>query len=140
MSVIRVVYENVPPFPATDQHPEAVRYQVGAFWVDAIGGAPTLEEVLAILNKTVPDLSDLENLERTLKAIALLMRDYGNQLKAEVRGLAVLLVGKGVITAQEAGQLLAYAGSGAGNQKTVADLRADFAAKYISIDGSPPAA
>ena len=51
MSAIRCIYSGAPPlFPATDQHPSAVRYQVGAVWVDAIGGRPTQAEVDAILN------------------------------------------------------------------------------------------
>lgn len=79
------------------------------------------------------DLSNIDNLERTLKALALVTRDYCNQLKAEVRGLAVLLVQKNLITASEANALLAYDGTGTGDQKTVADLKADFAAKYQSL-------
>ena len=79
------------------------------------------------------DLSNLDNLERTLKAEAMLLREYCNALKAEVRGLAVLLVQKGLITNQEATGLLAYAGSGVGNQKTVADLKTDFAERYNAL-------
>lgn len=50
MAQIRVVYNSEPSFPATAQHPDAVRYQVGGKWVDAIGGQPTLDEVNAVLN------------------------------------------------------------------------------------------
>jgi len=50
MSTIRVLYEKEPDFPATDQHPDAVRYKVGKWTVDAIGGEPTPGEVLAVLN------------------------------------------------------------------------------------------
>lgn len=56
------------------------------------------------------DLSDVNNLDRALRALGLLVRDYCNQLKAGT-----------------------YAGSGAGGAKTVAELRADFAAKYNSL-------
>ncbi len=49
MSTVRVVYDQEPTFPATDQHPDAARYQVGGRWVDAIGGAPTETEVTAFL-------------------------------------------------------------------------------------------
>lgn len=45
-----VVYTAEPTFPATDQHPSAVRYKVGKFWVDAIGGEPTPDEVVAIMS------------------------------------------------------------------------------------------
>lgn len=51
MSDIRAVYFPVngapraPNFPATDQNPEAVRYVVGLYVVDAIGGAPTQAEL-----------------------------------------------------------------------------------------------
>jgi len=54
MSAIRVIYEAEPDFPATDQHPDAVRYRVGEYWVDAIGASP------AELDKA------LENLGRVL--------------------------------------------------------------------------
>ena len=55
MSKIRVVYQSRPPaFPATDQHPQAVRYKVGPYWVDALEGAPTLQEVEAVLNPPPP--------------------------------------------------------------------------------------
>lgn len=60
-------------------------------------------------------------------------RDYSNALKSEVRGLAVLLVSKGVITAQEAQGLLAYDGSGLNDAKTIEDLKGDFAEKYNSL-------
>jgi hypothetical protein len=36
MALIRVIYEAEPDFPA---HPDAVRYQVGDYWIDALGGA-----------------------------------------------------------------------------------------------------
>lgn len=47
--MIRCVYSEEPAFPATDQHPDAVRYVIGGFWVDAIGGEPSAEDVQAIL-------------------------------------------------------------------------------------------
>jgi len=50
------------------------------------------------------DLSNVDNLEKTLKAMGLLMRDYCNSLKA-----------------------------GTYTTKTVADLKADFSAKYNSL-------
>jgi hypothetical protein len=49
MSTIRCVYSREPNFPATDQHPDAVRYTVGQYVVDAIGGEPTAAEVAAFL-------------------------------------------------------------------------------------------
>jgi hypothetical protein len=50
------------------------------------------------------DYSNLDNLDRTLKAIGLLMRDYTNALQA-----------------------------GTHTQKTVAQMKADFAAKWNSL-------
>lgn len=47
--MIRAVYTVEPKFPATDQHPDAVRYVIGGLWVDAIGPEPTLAEVQAIV-------------------------------------------------------------------------------------------
>jgi hypothetical protein len=46
MSTIRVIYEAEPDFPA---HPDAVRYQAGEFWVDAVGGEPQREELDRLL-------------------------------------------------------------------------------------------
>lgn len=34
-----------PKFPATSQQPDAVRYLVGAYYVDAVGGEPSLSDV-----------------------------------------------------------------------------------------------
>jgi hypothetical protein len=53
MSAIRCIYTEEPKFPASDQHPAAVRYVVGALWVDAVGGAPTQTEIDAILHPSV---------------------------------------------------------------------------------------
>lgn len=49
MSTIRVVYTAEPSFPATDQHPDAVRYKIEDDWVDAIGGEPSPDELNAFL-------------------------------------------------------------------------------------------
>ena len=59
---IRAVYDQAPPFPASDQHPEAVRYQVSGRWVDAVGGQPTPAEVNALLaGPPMPDFgADVE--------------------------------------------------------------------------------
>lgn len=46
-------YAAEPDFPATDQHPDAVRYHVGDWWIDAVGGAPTEDEVNAVLHPEV---------------------------------------------------------------------------------------
>ena len=50
------------------------------------------------------DLSNIDNLEKTLKALALVMRDYTNALQA-----------------------------GTHTQKTIAQLKSDFAAKYNGL-------
>ena len=54
MSAIRIIYEQEPSFPATDQHPSAVRYLLGARYVDAIGGEPTQAEIDAVLSPPKP--------------------------------------------------------------------------------------
>lgn len=61
MSQIRCVYRDVAPdFPATEQHPEAVRYgpmplpNGGSVFVDALDGEPTLAEVMAIVEPPLP--------------------------------------------------------------------------------------
>lgn len=56
MSAIRVIYHGAAPnFPATDQHPDAVRYgpvtiASTVYYVDAIGGEPTTDEISAVLH------------------------------------------------------------------------------------------
>ena len=55
MSTIRAVYHprdglpQQPAFPATDQHPDAVRYLLGLYFVDALGGPPLQSELDAEL-------------------------------------------------------------------------------------------
>lgn len=56
---IRCIYQAVPNFPATDQHPDAVRYGPldvagKAYYVDAIGGAPSEAEILAVIDPPSP--------------------------------------------------------------------------------------
>lgn len=69
MSEIRCIYYVAPPdFPATDQHPDAVRYgpierDGVTLFVDAIGGEPTEDEIAAILEPPAPpELTPAEKL------------------------------------------------------------------------------
>lgn len=63
MTTIRTVYFGAPPdFPATDQHPDAVRY--GPFTVggktcfaDCIGGEPTVEDLQAVIDPPPVELT-----------------------------------------------------------------------------------
>ena len=55
MSILRVIYEYEPDFPPTVHHPDAVRYQVGEYWVDAVGGKPAEDEV----DKTLGEMGAL---------------------------------------------------------------------------------
>lgn len=45
--IIRCAYDKKPHFPPTDQHPDATRFHVGNWWVDAIG-TPTQADIDAI--------------------------------------------------------------------------------------------
>lgn len=63
MTTIRVIYHGTPPnFPATDQHPDAVRYGpytiagIPGYWADCIGGAPTIAELAKMLAPGVPSI------------------------------------------------------------------------------------
>jgi len=53
-TLLYVRMDDAPPWPATDQHPDAMRYQFDVdgrtVWVDAIGDAPSADEVRAALN------------------------------------------------------------------------------------------
>jgi hypothetical protein len=63
------------------------------------------EEVVAFLSPRAPiDLSNIDNLDKVLKSLGLVMRDYCNSLNA-----------------------------GTYTNKTVAQLKSDFAAKYQSL-------
>lgn len=58
-SSIRVVYGDKPSFPATDQHPDAVRYGPyeifdNTYWVDAIGDKPANDDVAKCINAASP--------------------------------------------------------------------------------------
>lgn len=70
MSTIRCIYSEPPKFPATDQHPDAVRYVVGGRIVDAIGGQPTQAEVDAVLTPPTDAAGVKEQRARTLDALA----------------------------------------------------------------------
>lgn len=85
-------------------------------------------ETQAAAKKDEDSISALE--AKAIKAGMLVTKGYCNALKDEVRGLAVLLVQKGVISAQDANGLLSYDGSGVGDKKTDADLQADYAAEW----------
>lgn len=66
--MIRCIYSNAaPPFPATDQHPDAVRYGPikfgsGVVFVDAIGGMPSEREITAVLSPAAAERTPLEKL------------------------------------------------------------------------------
>ena len=66
--MIRTVYTQEPTFPASDQHPDAVRYVMGGYFVDAIG-EPTQDDLDAFLGKTpkaltLAQIASLEALQR----------------------------------------------------------------------------
>ncbi len=65
MSTIRVVYAVEPAFPPAVQHPDAARYQVGGYWVDAVDGPPSQAELDAALVPSrwlVPKLAVVDRL------------------------------------------------------------------------------
>lgn len=54
MTTIRIVYWVEPNFPATDQHPDALRttltFEGNTVWVDYIGDVPTVDDVDAVVH------------------------------------------------------------------------------------------
>lgn len=49
-----VIYQAAPSFPASDQGPNTVRYQVGSLWVDSDAGvAPTQADIDAVFAPAV---------------------------------------------------------------------------------------
>jgi hypothetical protein len=76
MSTIRCIYhDTAPEFPASDQHPDARRYgpltltDGSIVFVDAIG-APTSDEVLAVLNPPVQLETPAQKLAATGLSVA----------------------------------------------------------------------
>lgn len=59
---------------------------------------------------TPQDYSNMDNLDKTLKSVGLLVRDYCNALKTG-----------------------SYTGSGSGGTKTISEVKSDFMAKYNSL-------
>ncbi|HZT62798.1 MAG TPA: hypothetical protein VFA36_06650 [Burkholderiales bacterium] len=68
MSILRVIYEYEPDFPPTVHHPDAVRYQVGEYWVDAVGGQPAQDQVDMTLGELGALLYKRRNDERARMA------------------------------------------------------------------------
>jgi hypothetical protein len=69
---IRCIYSADPGFPATDQHPDALRVTIGAYIVDYIGALPTQADVDAILNPPpTQDQLDAEAAKQYAKLTAL---------------------------------------------------------------------
>lgn len=63
MSTIRCVYEKAPGFPATDQHPAAVRYPINAGpfkFADVIGGPPSQAEIDALLGTDAAGVTEAQ--------------------------------------------------------------------------------
>jgi len=60
MGTLRVIYEDEPSFPPTDHHPDAVRYQVGEYWVDAVGTREDVDKILEELGRLIYQRRDDE--------------------------------------------------------------------------------
>jgi hypothetical protein len=86
---IRCIYDVEPNFPATDQHPDAVRYFAGGKWVDAIGGEPTQTEIDTILGTGVTG-------QRI--AIKAQLADIDRQTIAAARGLREFILAQAQVT------------------------------------------
>lgn len=95
MSDIRYVKEgpDLPNFPATNQHPNAVRYRVGNYWVDAIGDEPTAQEVSDYVSPPsaamdASSFNDALTAEGSVfRGFVLVVLDEINLLRAEIRAL-----------------------------------------------------
>lgn len=114
MSTIRCIYEQEPNFPATDQHPDAVRYCIGARWVDAVGGEPTPAEIDKMLGRDPRDA-----IKAQLAAI--------DATTGSVRWIRELALGvNDIIVALQAGPLpnLPSAGTGMAKVQAVEDQAA----------------
>lgn len=98
MSTIVAIYSAQPKFPATDQQPTAVRYQIGALWVDAIGGQPTQAEVDAFGIPTAGEISAGDDIAITkLLSDPGIMRAVGTML-FQMNNRVRTLEGQGALT------------------------------------------
>jgi hypothetical protein len=130
------VDQDPPHDPATEgvvqlsQAPDVVleRYN-GAGGIRAATAQEILDRADRLLQKAA--ITELE--VRALKAALLVVRAYGNALKEELRGLAVLLIQKGTITAQDAQALKRYDGDGVNDVKTIDNLKADYAEAWKGL-------
>jgi hypothetical protein len=87
---IRSIYQQEPSFPASDQHPEAIRYQVGNLWVDAVGAEPTQADIDAILSPD-PALIDQATLNAALAAEGSVVRALALVLLQEINTIRTKL-------------------------------------------------
>lgn len=46
---LRIIYSEQPTCPVTDQHPSAVRYKIGNYWVDSVNGEPIAQQLTNVL-------------------------------------------------------------------------------------------
>ena len=76
MATILNIYIREPHFSATDEHPNAARYQFGSYWLHAVGGEPTPVEITSMLNTRGQPVdpriapgpnADLENVKEFLR-------------------------------------------------------------------------
>lgn len=87
---ILCVYSAEPKFPATDQHPDAARYEIAGKWVDAIGGEPTQAELDAVLTPD-PAVLDQATLNAALAAPGSVVRALALVLLQEINTIRTRL-------------------------------------------------
>lgn len=82
MTIRCIYHDQEPSFPATAQHPDAVRYKIGEQWVDAVGGKPTQADVDAILtpSKLSAELT-VKDLQKALLDKGVLMQNDLDNVK-----------------------------------------------------------
>lgn len=75
MSEILAIYSEEPPFPPQAQQPNAARWKIGDYWVDAVGPEPPQEQVDAFVNpphvkrfKEFDDDGDVKALSERLRS------------------------------------------------------------------------
>jgi len=68
-----VVYTQNPTFPATDQSPNCVRYQVGNQWVDSdLGVQPTQADIDALSAPGIAEIARRATLKGNARAVVLI--------------------------------------------------------------------
>lgn len=79
---ILVVYDSEPSFPATDQHPQATRVQLGNKWVDSVGGTTTQAELDAFNAAVATQMQQGAEAQEVIQSSLKIAFNHENRIRA----------------------------------------------------------